>query len=205
MISGIWWTSVWIPIIQISVGVIAGGNLHNLSEEQNKTEMPEESAESENDLETEEDLPEYDSLEQRRFKTAIISAAREHDIKKVFELSQDPENQKYFARFSRQLNKEANNGSAEAIYVGGFLIYAKAQLEGNANNVRAAIANLGPAIALIAQAAQKNYRPAMKIIAHNYRQYHYGNCGKAEKELFKAVLTLASEFCSPEYCDRNCM
>ena len=58
-------------------------------------------------------------------------------------------------------------------------------------------------IKLIACAAKSEYAPAMKTIANGYNQYLYGNLSKSQKAMFKEMLDIASEYCSPEYCARK--
>lgn len=202
-VIGLWSTSIWIPIIQTTIGIMAGGSLHNLWEEQQKRNSPE--PETEEEPETIQTISEADQYDLDHLISVVTSAAKNNNVELINKvLEEDPKNQRLLPPFTQQLEQRCDNGDAEALYVYGFLLYMQAQKEGNSNNIKLVGQILGPAIAMIAQSAKKEYRPAMKFIAHNYQLYHSGNLSRQEKEILNAILELAAEFCSPEYCYQQC-
>ena len=139
-----------------------------------------------------ETLPDMKKTKLRNF---LEAKAKSNDLQAMHDEIFQEKNLAVFKAVMDDLSKEANDGNPQSMYVAGMVLFA-----GQRN-----IEQIKTGIKLIACAAKSEYLPAMKFVAHNYNQYKYGNFGTAEKELFKGVIDIASEYCSPEYCAQKCV
>jgi len=91
------------------------------------------------------------------------------------------------------LKEKAQQGDVEAIHTCGII------LRTGANNAD----DMAKAIRLIALAAYMEHLPSMIYIGQAYRMFTEGNCGAQEKASYSCIISIASDHCSPEYCERK--
>ena len=124
----------------------------------------------------------------------LKAKAENYDLEAIRDEIFKEENLSVLKAVMDDLSEEAKNTDPQAMFLCGMLLFAKQ------NDIE----QVETGVKLIACSAKQEYMPAMKTIAHGYNQYLYGNLGMAEKAMFKSMLDIASEYCSPEYCARKC-
>lgn len=123
----------------------------------------------------------------------LILWARQNVTRDMQDYLRENEDNPAFKAAFEGLKEKAQQGDVEAIHTCGII------LRTGANNAD----DMAKAIRLIALAAYMEHLPSMIYIGQAYRMFTEGNCGAQEKASYSCIISIASDHCSPEYCERK--
>ena len=198
-LAGIFVQGIWLPIVEILICSLMGGNLHNLWEEEEKkkqgevlntnrfsTESPSEASFSSVNEDAEEQI----------LKNQIIYWATHRNYREAVEYVKANRRSKILASVLETLLAEGNDGNMESLYSVGFFGICN----GIAKDSREEM-EIG--IRFVSFAAKNDYTYAMAFVAFLYHTVHYKNTGIQEKNMADVLLKIVQEQCDPEYCYRK--
>lgn len=199
MVIGIFVQGIWLPIVEILICSLMGGNLHNLWEEDEKAKngnagdtapsSPESSAEADF-------VSENHNYDERTLKGQIIYWAKHRNYKEAVEFLKVNLRSKVLASVLETMLAEGNGGNMESLYGVGFFGICNGLVKDSREEL-----DLG--VRLISLAAKNDYVYAMAFVASMYNKVHYENTGIQEKQNAADLLRIAQEQCDPEYCYRK--
>ena len=123
----------------------------------------------------------------------LILWARQNVTRDMQDYLRKNENNPAFKAAFEGLTEKAQQGDVEALHTCGIV------LRTGANDTD----EIATAIHLIALAASREYLPSMIYIGQAYRMLTEGNIGAQERASYSYMISIASEHCSPEYCERK--
>lgn len=133
-------------------------------------------------------------MEKAALKRFLQEKAEEGDLEAMQKEICREEKMKVIKAVMDDLGEEARDCNPQSMYICGMVLFAWQK----------DIEQVKTGIKLMACAAKSEYMPAIRTIANAYNQYMCGNLSRPQKAMFKELIDIAAEYCSPEYCARKC-